>query len=164
MKKDYIIYLLGIGLLIFLFSNFFYRRSNRQILEKSGMISHGTITPYGSDFICNYNVKGKSYKFKRSHPYPYLQEGEKYKLAYEKGNPKNAIVLFHEPILEGVYLEGLTTDVAQSINNNILFHFNTDIGEIERYNKARPNYKIDESKSYKVKYLKENPKVAYLIY
>jgi len=164
MNKDNAIYLMGILLIIFLAYTVFSKKNNIRQLKANGIRTEGVITPYGSDFIVKYQVNSRSYKARKSNPFANLQEGEKYKVAYDKDEPDNVIVLFYEPILDEDFLESKTTSVSQTSSGNVLFYFDIDGNEIQRYNELKPDYDIDESKTYKVKYLKDNPKVAYIIY
>ncbi|MES2733442.1 MAG: hypothetical protein V4714_16980 [Bacteroidota bacterium] len=167
MTKNRLTILLGILILLF----FIYQYNKSKIVYKELLIKGdkaiAKIHPMGSNLIFDYTVNGRIFTHKVSKPFDGLQEGEYYEVIYKRSNPDESEILFSNPIIMNIKEYDSTNTISIrdiSLNPAVVFTYQINGQEFERYQIPMDKQAINEAKSYLVRYLIKNPKVAYIIF
>lgn len=155
-----------IGVFAAIYGAYYWQSSGMKAVKENGLRTIGVIESYGGSVICRYQIDCTRYEFKRSQPFTGLQDDEMYEVAYMPNDEEDAVIAYENPILPDSILFVETDAIEmklQKLNKNRLnFKYSADGKSYERTQMFIVG-KVDENKTYTVKYNPKNPRIAYLI-
>lgn len=148
---------------------FHFYNQEKESLRKNGKTTIVTLTNTKGDRMdCYYQVEGKDYSAIKNVRDQYLQDGEKYNLFYDPEDPgAHCEIDYTNPVIEeNSFSDTETVSIDQPIklNKEVRFTYIVDGVQYTRFQEPPETIDVNFTKTYRVKYNKENPSIGYLVF
>lgn len=169
--KDSYWYAIALIMVVFFIYDFFAYAKNHKWLLENGKRSIGMIVYSGKNIDYQFKREDSDYYItqKTSSPFGWIEVGEQFVVVYHPEDLTNHDILFEEPIIpkdrafKETYAESIK--VLWYNRKKVIFYYLVDGKRYKRVQMIYPDkHQIEKNGRYLVKYMVNNPQVAYVFF